>query len=39
VQDITKLLELHGGVEAVKDLGKEVERPAEDAPAGETKTE
>jgi len=38
--DITKLLELHGGVEAVKDLGKEVDRPAEETtPAAETKTE
>jgi len=33
--DITKLLELHGGVDAVKDLGREVERPAEEPAAAE----
>lgn len=32
--DITKIMELHGGAEAVRDFGKEVERPE-----GETTTE
>jgi hypothetical protein len=31
--DITKLLELHGGIESVKDLGKAMEREDEEAAA------
>jgi hypothetical protein len=31
--DISKLLELHGGIESVKDLGKALEREDEEAEA------
>jgi len=37
--DIGKLLELHGGVDSIKDLGKEMEREPEAAPAAEAKEE
>ena len=36
--DITKLMELHGGVDSVKDLGKPMERDEEEETV-ETKTE